>query len=299
VLQLLGLISYLTDTSIRIVRDLKATGDRNQIRRIIDLLTQEFAYSVQHNSRNGGLIGLAATTIALGQVEVAGFLKDLMPPVLACLGDQDARVRYYACESVYNICKVARGQCLLYFNELFDALSKLAADPEISVKNGADLLDRLIKDIVGEEAHQATDQIIITSVSHRLDGVASAEQQTTSVDLVAHNLDLPITGCFSLSKFIPLLAERIYTVNPFTRSFLISWITVLDSIPELELITYLPDFLDGLIGFVSDPNDDVRMGARYCILFNPLFNYVYCFKGRFSANFCMRSVMSSALCLAR
>ena len=48
-----------------------------------------------------------------------------MPPVLACFTDQDARVRYYACESMYNIAKVAKGELLLFFNDVFDALSKV------------------------------------------------------------------------------------------------------------------------------------------------------------------------------
>lgn len=50
-----------------------------------------------------------------------------MPPVLVCFADQDSRVRYYACESMYNIAKVARGSILRYFNELFDAMSKVSA----------------------------------------------------------------------------------------------------------------------------------------------------------------------------
>ena len=45
--------------------------------------------------------------------------------MLACFTDQDARVRYYACESMYNIAKVAKGELLLYFNDVFDALSKV------------------------------------------------------------------------------------------------------------------------------------------------------------------------------
>lgn len=48
-----------------------------------------------------------------------------MPPVLACFTDQDARVRYYACESMYNIAKVAKGEVLPYFNDIFDALCKV------------------------------------------------------------------------------------------------------------------------------------------------------------------------------
>ena len=45
--------------------------------------------------------------------------------MLACFTDQDARVRYYACESMYNIAKVAKGEILFFFNDVFDALCKV------------------------------------------------------------------------------------------------------------------------------------------------------------------------------
>jgi vacuole morphology and inheritance protein 14 len=83
---------------------------------------------------------------------------------------------------------------------------------------------------------------------------------------------------FSLAHFIPLLRDRIYVVSPFTRSYLVSWITVLDSVPELELITYLPEFLDGLLyvfsycyytlfispcrKYLSDPTEDVKIATE-------------------------------------
>lgn len=34
------------------------------------------------------------------------YLDALLPPVLHCLDDPESRVRYYACESLYNIAKV-------------------------------------------------------------------------------------------------------------------------------------------------------------------------------------------------
>lgn len=58
---------------------------------------------------------------------VVNYLEEIVPPVLACFSDQDARVRYYACESMYNIAKVAKGEILVYFNEVFDALTKVRA----------------------------------------------------------------------------------------------------------------------------------------------------------------------------
>lgn len=108
---------------------------------------------------------MAAIAIGLGS-DVYNYLPLICPPVLRCFTDLDSRVRYYACESLYNIAKVrflvlaycglsnsskiSRGRILPFFNEIFDGLCKLAADPDLNVKNGAQLLDRLMKDIVIE-----------------------------------------------------------------------------------------------------------------------------------------------------
>ncbi|EGE08401.1 vacuole-associated enzyme activator complex component Vac14 [Trichophyton equinum CBS 127.97] len=234
------------------IRESIARGDSTKIKGIIDQLCHEYAYAVhQPHARNGGLIGLAAAAIALGSDEVAPFLKDIVPPVLACFTGQDARVRYYACESMYNIAKVAKGEILLYFNDIFDALCKLASDSELSVKNGAELLDRLIKDIVAESAAS----YISALEASRPD--ISDEEDGKDVDELE---DIPTA--FSLAKFIPLLQDRIYVQNPFARNFLVSWLTLLDTIPDLELVTYLPAFLGGLFKFLSDTNRDVHTATQ-------------------------------------
>lgn len=244
------------------IRDSLEDGERDKIKTIIDQLCRDFAYAIHHpNARNGGLIGLAAAAIALGQTEVVEYLEDIVHPVLACFGDQDARVRYYACESMYNIAKVAKGEILAYFNELFDALSKLSADPDPSVQNGADLLNRLIKDIVAEKA--------ATYVSIINDGppetvAPQIEDNDPSKPVIAQELHQPV-AIFSLPRFIPLLMERIYVINPATRTFLVSWITLLDSIPDLELVSYLPSFLGGLINFLNDPISGVRVATHACL----------------------------------
>lgn len=141
---------------------------------------------------------------------------------------------------MYNIGKVGRGGILTWFNETFDALCKLSADPENSVKAGAELLDRLLKDIIAEGS--------LPGVS----SVALPPQTSTTPPY------LPRLPNFSLERFIPLLKERLYAVNPNTRTFLVDWLLLLDSIPDLELVRYLPDFLDGLFGYLSDPNQEVR-----------------------------------------
>ncbi|KAK4032653.1 vacuolar protein 14 C-terminal Fig4p binding-domain-containing protein [Parachaetomium inaequale] len=236
----------------RLIRELVAQKDYPRVEAVLDQLCNDFAYAVhQPHARNGGLIGLAAAAIALGS-ELARYLEVIVPPVLACFTDQDARVRYYACEAMYNIAKVAKGEILIYFNHIFDALCKLGADSELSVKNGAELLDRLIKDIVSESA--ATYVSVLEQ---------PPPYQEDDKDTPDDSIELPTA--FSLKRFIPLLRDRIYALNPFTRTFLVGWIILLDSIPDLELVTYLPDFLGGLLRFLSDSNRDVHVATQGCL----------------------------------
>lgn len=53
----------------RVVRECLDREDHDKIGQIVDQLRHEFAYAVhQPHARNGGLIGLAAASIALGAV---------------------------------------------------------------------------------------------------------------------------------------------------------------------------------------------------------------------------------------
>ncbi|XP_076878203.1 protein VAC14 homolog isoform X2 [Brachyhypopomus gauderio] len=198
-----------------LVREFVAQNNSSQIRHVIQILASEFALSQHPHSRKGGLIGLAACSIALGK-DSGLYLKELIEPVLTCFNDSDSRLRYYACEALYNIVKVARGAVLPHFNVLFDGLSKLAADPDPNVKSGSELLDRLLKDIVTE---------------------------SSKFDLVA---------------FVPLLRERIYSNNQYARQFIISWILVLESVPDINLLDYLPEILDGLFQILGDNSKEIR-----------------------------------------
>lgn len=115
------------------------------------------------------------------------------------------------------------------------------------MKNGAELLDRLIKDIVSESAASYV-------------SVLNFNEDGEHIDPDKESVELPTT--FSLAHFIPLLEERIHVLNPFTRTFLVSWLTLLDTIPDLELVHYLPAFLEGLFKFLGDPNRDVYVATQ-------------------------------------
>ena len=123
------------------------------------------------------------------------------------------------------------------------------------MKNGAELLDRLVKDIVSESAAS------YVSVLHAPEEAVSSPKSSNASMHVGS--DSPkLSAAFSLSKFIPLLQERVYVINPWTRTFLVSWVTLLDTIPDLELVSYLPAFLGGLFKFLSDPNRDVHVATQ-------------------------------------
>jgi len=110
---------------VRLVRQCHSQGDVNKINQIIEELVDLFSNTAHAlHARNGGLIGLAATGIALG-VEIAPYMEKFINPLLVCFTDAESRIRYFAAESMYNIAKVSKGEILVYFNPIFDALSKV------------------------------------------------------------------------------------------------------------------------------------------------------------------------------
>ncbi|XP_055612874.1 protein VAC14 homolog [Uranotaenia lowii] len=194
----------------KMVADFNSKKNYPQIRKIIEVLSRELVTSNDSNKKKGGLIALAATSIAL-QRDIEMFIDEIINPVLNCLMDTDTRVRYFASESLYNVIKVGRASVIPMFPSLFTSLSRLVTDPDQSVKNGSELLDRLLKDVV------------IESSQH-----------------------------FEMDSFIPLVRERIFAKNSFARQFIISWISVLNSVPDINMIVYLPELLIGLFPMLED-----------------------------------------------
>lgn len=57
---------------------------------------------------------------------------------------------------------------------------------------------------------------------------------------------------------MPLLRERIYTKNTFGRQFVIAWVSVLDAVPNMDFIIFLPEILDGLFRILEDPTQEIK-----------------------------------------
>ena len=76
--------------------------------KVVAFLAEEFALSVSNNSRKGGLLALAQCAITLGGPSFSPCLPTAVPSVLKNFADQEPRVRFYACESLFNIAKACR-----------------------------------------------------------------------------------------------------------------------------------------------------------------------------------------------
>ena len=192
---------------------------------VVRLLVDDYALSPHANYRKGGLIGLAAVTVGLScdRAKLETHLSTIVPPVLHSFTDQDSRLRYFACESLYNIAKASRASFVRFFLDVFDALAKLSADSDSNVQNAAHLLDRLVKDIVAESPR------------------------------------------FDIEAFMPRLTEAMTALNPYVRQFLVSWIGVLHSVPDFDMVAFLPDFLDGLLNMLSDANMEIRQQVELAL----------------------------------
>lgn len=236
-----------------------AANDSATIYKIIAELT-ELANGGSTSAKMGAITALGSVSVALGSLTIAFFLEDIVQPIFSTFRDTDARVRYYACESLYNIAKIARGEMLLYFNEVFDILCILVTDTESSVKNAADIMDRLIKDIVSAKStsyvsmlHQPNDEQA---------EIQSNVVTNTGVAIQVNDVQDTLKA-FLLPRFVPTLLERMYTIEPFAKKFLLSWLELFDDIPSSELISFLPNFLEPLIRFLmNNCPSDVRIETQ-------------------------------------
>ena len=89
----------------------------------------------------------------------------------------------------------------------------------MNVRNGAELLDRLLKDTVTENSGNER---------------------------------------FDLIVFMQLLRERIYVKNSYVRQFLVSWLRVLESEPNIDVANHVSDLLDGLFQILDDNNPEIK-----------------------------------------
>ncbi|KAK0425832.1 hypothetical protein QR680_009415 [Steinernema hermaphroditum] len=212
------------------VRELVKNNHISQLEKLLSVL-KDLTIAQNGNTRKGGLIGMAAAAIALGK-EIQPFTTQLVEPVLTCFSDTDARVRYYACESLYNIVKIARNSALVLFDRLFDTLWKLSSDQDQNVRSGAELLDRLLKDIVSGTPNFDVEELMVLTRKH-----GYAEISTSRRFIVSWMNTLLTVPEFSVLVYLPEVLDQLFfmlgdednNVRDITRSVLGQFLGLLGS----------------------------------------------------------------------
>lgn len=230
------------------------------------------------------LMAYASIIISLGQSNSLQFANKIIPAMLPFFYDPNDLVRFYSCESLYNIAKILKGEILKYFNEVFDILCLVTVDPINNVRGAASILDRLMKDIVIEFGSDYSTLITLddnismsTVVQLKKTNIGftqipdnikykdiSEQHQIKHEDEHPHilgfdfyqpsnqKLKQPANSTIRMDKFVPLLLERIYSNNNNTKVFLMTWIGVLNKCPNLTLVTYLPWLINAILLYLDD-----------------------------------------------
>lgn len=67
---------------------------------------------------------------------------------------------------------------------------------------------------------------------------------------------------FDIERFIPRLAQFLSVPHvPHKRRFLIDWTSLLQSVPDIDMLLYLPELLDGMMTMLSDTHTEIRTAA--------------------------------------
>jgi vacuole morphology and inheritance protein 14 len=156
--------------------------------------------------------------------EAARLIYRIVLPIVECFNDTEQRIRYNAIKNLYFICKALENVCMLVFNDIFEQLIGKIADFDEQVKNAAALLNNVLKTIITDS--------------------------------------LPNNKTFDLTRFMRILTDKMKAINPFIREFLIDWINTMDEIPSVNILVYLPSFLEDLLVMLSDKEKEVRSKAE-------------------------------------
>ncbi len=271
--------------------------------RIIRTLANDFIINQNSNKRKGGLIGLAAVAIGMG-AEVDRVLNSILPPVLKCIDDPDARVRYYATESLYNILKVARSRIFPFFNSVFDVLCRLFTDVDPEVVHGAHVLDRLLKDLIPESEGFEVDTFIpllqkylkMTNphIRQLLIGWITALDAVPDIDMIKRLPDF-LDGLFNmlsdtnkeiqhaadtaLNEFllevketpnvnvipcVPILVSQCQSSQNPNKLKSLSWILDFVDLTRDQLVPCASDLFGAVVRCVSDKNEEIQKLAQAC-----------------------------------
>ena len=95
---------------------------------------------------------------------------------------------------------------------------------------------------------------------------------STDLDLTQCGLQDIVTASprLDMAALVPQLREYLTVLDSRKRMFLISWTTVLASVPDVDMLAFLPSLLGGLMDALQDDWREVRTAAGKALQVLPL-----------------------------
>ena len=164
------------------------------------------------------------------------------------LNDSTENDKILITNTANTIIKLIRGKrilCIIYFQYLFESLIFLYLHNDKEIRNYGYALDELLKDEVSN-LYQEDYSTPNNNISKNIEGINNNQQ----------NIKFPIK--YMLGKW----GEN---KHPALKILIISWITFLESITEINLISYMNEIVPELFNLLCFHTKDVYQSSEYCL----------------------------------
>lgn len=118
------------------------------------------------------------------------------------------RVRFYACESIFNTIKAAGVSSMLFFNQIFDMLVKLSEDTDDMVCSACEMVSRYLKELVVAQPQHFPISKFILQLPRHLKTIDSKSR----LFLLNWIILLQNTPGISLLPYLPQFFRELYSL---------------------------------------------------------------------------------------
>eukprot|EP01060_Flectonema_neradi_P026722 TRINITY_DN3596_c0_g1_i1.p1 TRINITY_DN3596_c0_g1~~TRINITY_DN3596_c0_g1_i1.p1 ORF type:complete len:710 (+),score=133.44 TRINITY_DN3596_c0_g1_i1:94-2130(+) len=145
--------------------------------------------------------------------------------------------------------------------ELVDAAIELFTDHDSTVRyHAAEALYNIAKIARGLLLVQFR-EIFAAMCNLKCDNDRSVQGASDSLDSILRDI---ATECkeFNVDLFVKTIRTHIHTTNPRIRQYVLSWLMLMDTVPDISLTEDLPQFLEGVMDILGDPERKIASLAE-------------------------------------
>lgn len=214
---------------VEAITKLIGIDDEEGILRLVDKITTDLLGSSEPYYKEGGAMALSGVAVALGTAKMPSIFDLIIQPIIDVLKkEKSIQTKFYALEALYNVMKVSKGHIFPMFCVIFEICCRLISEKDATTKSAVSLVDSLLKDIFTEFYEP---------------------------------------GKIDMRRFVAILNSHVRTTDPTARQFIISWITLLESLPSVNLLSYSTLFIGGLLEYLADPLRGISSSAASLLAF--------------------------------